>query len=218
MKAPRVTALTALVLVTATANLSDAAEPRAAAAPAPGASQAGVGCLPAGDGFLRARIRGALSLDVNWHNAELECEGGARPNDSGIRLSFAGPQQSDGRRLRLVFGIADTREGTPGQALPTNLTVIFEGEQRLFSTRGADRCTVDSLKQERIGTLGGPTRTYRVLGRGFCIDPVGALSSNETIVVNSFDFAGRIVFTQPDPGLPKTTPPAPVTPVQKAIQ
>jgi hypothetical protein len=197
MRIPRATTPIAMLLATAAAHLSLAAE--SAAAPAPGNPNASAGCLPAGDGFLRARIRGALSLDVNWHNAELECDGGARPNGSGIRLSFAGPQQSDGRRLRLVFGIASTAEGTAGKALPTNLTVIFEGEQRLFSTRGQDRCTVDSLRQERIGALGGPTRTYRVLARGFCIDPVGALSSNETIVVNSFDFAGRIVFAQPQP-------------------
>ena len=197
-------------------NAAAPAKPAGNAAPA-ASTGASAGCLPAGNGFLRARIRGALSLDVNWHDAELECDGGARPNGSGIRLTFAGPQQSDGRRLRLVFGIADTSEGTPGKALPTNLTVIFEGEQRLFSTRGEDRCTVDSLKQERVGTLGGTTRTYRVLARGFCIDPVGALSSNETIIVNSFDFAGRLVFTQPDPGTAPTKPAAPVT-AKKAIQ
>jgi hypothetical protein len=216
MRNPRATALIAALLVTASANLSLAAEP-APASPATAAAKTPAGCLPAGDGFLRARIRGALSLDVNWRNGELECEGGARPNGSGIRLSFAGPQQSDGRRLRLVFGIAATGEGTPGKALPTNLTVIFEGEQRLFSTRGEDRCTVDSLKQERIGALGGPTRTYRVLARGFCIDPVSALSSNETIIVNSVDFAGRIVFAQPA-GAPDAAPPAPATTVQKATQ
>jgi hypothetical protein len=172
--------------------------------------------LPAGNGFLRARIRGALTLDVNWHDEEIECDGGARPDGTGIRLSFAGPLQSDGRRLRLVFGIAGTGEGTPGKALPTNLTVIFEGEQRLFSTRGEERCTVDSLKQERTGALAGPTRTYRVIARGFCIDPVSALSSNETILVNSFDFAGRIVFSQPAPGPREPTPDKPVTTAQKA--
>lgn len=212
MKIPCATALIALALT----GTSLAAEPPAPTAPAttatakaprPGAPAAAPsGCLPAGDGFLRVRIRGALSLDVNWHNEELECDGGARPDGTGIRLSFAGPLQSDGRRLRLVFGVADAREGTHGNALPTNLTVIFEGEQRLFSTRGEDRCTVDSLKQERIGALAGPTRTYRVIARGFCIDPVGALSSNETLVVNSFDFAGRIVFTQPDSGTSRPSP------------
>ena len=191
------------------------ARPPAAVTTAAPAAASTVGCLPSGNGFLRARIRGALNLDVNWHDEEIECEGGARPDGTGIRLSFAGPLQSDGRRLRLVFGIAGTGEGTHGNALPTNLTVIFEGEQRLFSTRGVDRCTVDSLKQERTGALAGPTRTYRVIARGFCIDPVSGLSSNETIVVNSFDFAGRVVFTQPDSGTPEATPAKPVTTVKK---
>src|SRR5580765_3168469 len=55
--------------------LSHSADP---AAPA-GAAK---GCLPTGNGYLRARIRGAMNLDVNWHNAELQCEGGPRPDGS----------------------------------------------------------------------------------------------------------------------------------------
>jgi hypothetical protein len=169
---------------------------------APGAAPAKptvkpAGCLPSGNGFLRARIRGALNLDIDWHNAELECEGAARPDGSGIRLSFAGPIHADGRRMRMVFGVAATTEGSSGSALPTNLTVIFEGETRLFATRGDDRCTVDKLNQERFGALGGPARSYRVLARGFCIEPVAGLSANERIVVSSFDFAGQVTFSTP---------------------
>ncbi|HEY8509855.1 MAG TPA: hypothetical protein VIL32_15940, partial [Steroidobacteraceae bacterium] len=100
-----------------------------AAAPLDGAETAtGSGCLASGNGYLRARIRGAMNMDVYWKNAELECEGSTRPGGEGIRLSFAGPASSDGRRLRMIFGVSDTREGASGRALPTNLTVIFEGE------------------------------------------------------------------------------------------
>ena len=158
------------------------------------------GCLATGNGYLRAKIRGALTLDVDLHDSELECAGGARPDGSGIRVSFAGPLRSDGRRLRMVFGIGGrTTEGTAGRALPTNLTVIFEGEQRLFATRGDDKCTADEISQERVGALGGPSRTYRIVARGFCITPVNALNGSEKILVNSFDFAGRITFEDPDP-------------------
>jgi hypothetical protein len=169
------------------------------------------GCLPSGNGFLRARIRGALNLDIDWHNAELECEGAARPDGSGIRLSFAGPIHADGRRLRMVFGVAAAAEGNAGSALPTNLTVIFEGEKRLFATRGEDRCTVDKLDQERVGVLGAPTRSYRVIARGFCIEPVTAVSGNERIVVSSFDFAGQVIFsaTAPPPTPAPNAAPAP---------
>jgi len=160
------------------------------------------GCLASGDGYLRARIRGALVLDVSLRNAELECDGGPRPDGSGIRVSFAGPARSDGRRLRMVFGVARAKEGALGRELPTNLTVIFEGEQRMFATRGDDKCTVDEFKQERVGALGGPVRTYRVIARGFCIAPVKALNSEQTILVNSFDFAGNITFEDEPAGTP----------------
>jgi hypothetical protein len=168
--------------------------PAPASAPAAQSPAKPPGCLPSGNGFLRARIRGALNLDIDWRNAELECEGAARPGGSGIRLSFAGPLRSDGRRLRMVFGVKDAAEGNAGNALPTNLTVIFEGEKRLFATRGDDRCTVDKLTQERVGALGGPTRSYRVVGRGFCIEPVTGVTGNERIVISSFDFAGQVTW------------------------
>jgi len=160
------------------------------------------GCLPTGDGYLRARIRGSLQLDVDLHNSELECDGGARPNGSGIRLSFAGPLRSDGRRLRMVFGVGRTTEGISGRALPANLTVIFEGEERVFATRGEDKCTVDELRQERLGALSGPVRSYRVIARGFCIAPVNALSGQEKILIDSFDFSGRVTYEDADTSQP----------------
>lgn len=152
------------------------------------------GCLPGGAGYLRARIRGALNVDINWSNAQLECDGGARPDGSGLRLSFAGPLPSSGRRLRLVFGVGRAHEGGGGRALPTNLTVIFEGDRRVFATLGDDKCTIDQLRQERLTDAPGAARTYRIVARGFCVEPANALSGNERIVVSRFDFAGRVAF------------------------
>jgi len=199
------TALIALVV----ASAAVAQTPTAPANPLAGLPAAGSkstqGCLASGDGYLRARIRGALQLDVSLHNAELECDGGPRPDGSGIRVSFAGPARSDGRRLRMVFGVAAATEGVTGRELPTNLTVIFEGEQRMFATRGDDKCTVDEFKQERMGALGGATRSYRVIARGFCIAPVKALNGEQTILVNSFDFAGNVTFEAPDGTAPAAT-------------
>ena len=187
-----------LVLAAAAPALSGAD-----AAPAP-ATPAAHGCLPTGNGYLRARIRGAMNLDVDWRNAELECEGGPRPDGSGLRVSFAGPPHGDGRRLRIVFGVDAVREGKPGHELPTNLTVIFEGEQRLFATRGDDHCTVDELRQERVGALGGPRRSWRIVARGFCIAPASTLASDARIIVSRFDFAGNAVFED----APRTAPAA----------
>ncbi len=196
-----------------TALMASAALGTGTGEPAPGTGAAGTGepappdralatplksshaCLASGGGYLRARIRGAVTLDVDLHNSELECDGGARPDGSGLRVSFAGPLHSDGRRLRMVFGIAGAAEGAAGRGRPTNLTIIFEGEERIFATRGEDKCTTDDLQQERLGALGGATRTYRIIARGFCIAPVNAVNNNSAaIFINSFDFAGSISF------------------------
>jgi hypothetical protein len=204
-----------IALFAATPAWSDSPAPPSGAGAGPVTGLAtplknGHGCLAEGNGYLRAKIRGSMKLDLDLHNSELECDGGARPDGSGIRVSFAGPVRSDGRRLRMVFGVASAAEGTAGRALPTNLTVIFEGEQRMFATRGDDRCTVDELSQERVGALGGPARSYRVIARGFCIAPVNALNNQEKIVVSSFDFAGSVTFEDPerDEAAP-SQPPAP---------
>jgi hypothetical protein len=198
--------LLALLALTCAEN-SSAAAPSQAASPAPvtapgpapatapaTARPLTAGCLISGDGYVRARIRGAVTMDLDWHNSEIECEGGPRPNGSGVRVSFAGPLHPDGRRLRMVFGIGNAAEGSAGRALPTNLTVIFEGEQRLFATRGQDKCTVDELQQHRVGAPGGSTRTYRIIARGFCISPASTLDEGAHILVSSFDFAGAVTF------------------------
>ncbi|TLZ07445.1 MAG: hypothetical protein E6K28_11340 [Gammaproteobacteria bacterium] len=200
------------IAVTDPAPGSTAAPPAPAglspAGPPPAAPAVSHGCLPTGNGYLRARIRGALNLDINWRNADIECDGGLRPDGSALRMSFAGPPHGDGRRLRLVFGVRAVHEGRAGRALPTNLTVILEGEEQVFATRGDEHCTVDELRQERLGALGGPLRTWRVVARGFCTSPASALNSNARILVTRFDFAGHAVFEDaPAPSAPELTSP-----------
>lgn len=156
------------------------------------------GCFAGGDGYLRARLRGAMDLDLDWKNADMECAGGPRPTGNGVRVSIGGPLRAEGRRIRLVFGIAGVAEGAAGQALRTNVTVLFEGEQRVFATRGDDKCTVDSLSQQRVETLGSARAVYRVVARGFCLGPATSLTRGERVFLTSFDFAGRVEFGDDD--------------------
>ncbi|HEY4772883.1 MAG TPA: hypothetical protein VIH50_07615 [Steroidobacteraceae bacterium] len=197
----RARALLPSILMCAAGGLGQAAE-SPLPAPQPAAS---AGCLASGDGFLRARIRGALNLDIDWKNAQLECDGSPRPDGRGIRVSFAGPQQPNGRRIRVVFGVATSAEGASGRALPTNVTLIVEGEKRLFTTRGDDRCTIDQLRQERLAGAAG-AHAYRVVARGFCTLPAMALDQVERVVITRFDFAGRVSF---DLSSPTALPEAP---------
>ena len=160
-----------------------------------------VPCLArTGNGYLRARLRGALDLDVAWDGARLQCEGGWRPDGRGLRVSLTSESRGSDRRLRFVFGIDDVPEGATVRARPTNLTVIFEGEQRLFATRGSDKCTTDELRQERIGTLGGTRRSWRIVARGFCVAPATTLAGDARLLLTSFDFASEVTYEDPPPG------------------
>jgi hypothetical protein len=170
---------------------------------APAAAAVSKGCFAAGDGYLRARMRGALTLDLDWQNGQMICEGGPRPpgkdnKSNGVRVSIAGPDRGDGRRIRMVFGIAGVEEGRDGEALRTNVTILFEGEQRVFATKGDDKCLVDKLTQQRVETLGGDRAIYRVVARGFCLGPASSLSRAERVILTSFDFAGRVEFGDDD--------------------
>ncbi len=171
---------------------------------APDAFQAGSHgpCMGDGTGYVRARIRGALNMDLEWKDAQLQCGGDARPDGSGLRLSFAGPGPG-GKPLRLVFGVRSAREGRPGKELPTNLTVLLDGG-RVFATLGDDKCTTDQLSQRLLptkdrptsnGANRGATRTWRIEARGFCVEPANDVAGHGRIVVSRFDFAGRIDFS-----------------------
>ena len=194
-----------VAVAVARTSSSAANSPAAAASPSTATSPSAVAaasCLVTGNNaYLRARLRGTLDLDLAWSSPTMQCEGGARPDGRGLRVTIAGPAQANGRRLRFVFGIDDAPEGARVLARPTNLTVIFEGEQRLFATRGNDRCTTDELRPERIGALGGARRTWRVVARGFCISPATTLAGDARLLVTSFDFASEVTYEDdPAPG------------------
>jgi hypothetical protein len=190
--------------------LALAASPAGSTSPSP--TTRVTGCLAAGDGYLRARVRGAIDLDLDWKDAQMQCEGAPRPrgaNDQvkGVRVSIAGPVRGEGRRIRLVFGIADLAEGASGTTLRTNVTLLFEGENRLFATLGDDKCTTDSVSQSRVETLGDRRAIYRIVARGFCIGPASNPTQTERVVITSFDFAGRVEFGDDDRHEPETPHP-----------
>ena len=176
---------------------------------APAGSAAGTGahptrCVAEGGGSLRARLRGSVDLDFNWDNADMLCDGELRPDGSGLRVSIAGPDRGAGKRIRFVFGISGVREGSAAQSRPTNLTLLFDGEQRIFSTRGDRSCMTDSLTQQRLGTPGGTERRWRIQASGFCLAPAATLRQDARILVSRFDFTTQVIYRDN----PAPTPPA----------
>jgi hypothetical protein len=160
-----------------------AADPPPVAAP-PASST--VTCLPGERGFFQASLRGALDLKPDWHGAQLQCEGGVRPNARGLRLSFGAVLPDSERTLRIVFGIAAAPGVPRSRAVPANVTIIVEGESRIYSTLGDDKCTVEALLQERLPQ----SEVYRVAARGFCTAPAVKVGGTERLYIDRFDFAG----------------------------
>jgi hypothetical protein len=94
------------------------------------------------------------------------------------------------RHLRFLFGIdvTDTAAGA-ARVLPTNLTVIFEGEKLLFATLGDEKCAVEQLDRR---TLPAPATRERVQVRGYCTDPADNATGDQRLLVATFDFTGFI--------------------------
>lgn len=159
------------------------------------------GCLPDGGGRLEAALRGAMEADITWDNAAMECDGDLRPDGSGLRITVAGPLPATlsgsstagdagnaARRLRFIFGIdlEDTAAG-PAQALPTNLTVIIEGGEQLYATRGSELCAVEGLERVATGEA-----SERVSARGYCLGPASDLAGETRLLVPTFSFTARV--------------------------
>lgn len=152
------------------------------------------GCLSAGDGALQADLRGALDADLVWHNNQMQCEGGPRPDGRGLRVAIAGPLATPGesaRQLRFIFGI-DLHDAAAGAAkvLPTNLTVIVEGEQKLYATLGDDKCAVEDLQRTPLTT--GDGKLERVQVRGYCTEPATDLAGVTRLMVPTFSFTAVV--------------------------
>lgn len=175
------------LLASLLAGCKDVPQQAAADATAP------AGCLAEGAGKLEAALRGALEADLAWDNAQMECDGDLRPDGSGLRITIAGPLPAalgaeTPRRLRFIFGVDlnDAAEG-PAQVLPTNLTVIIEGGEQLYATRGSELCAVEDL--ERVALTAG---TERVSARGYCLGPASDLAGESRLLVPTFSFSALV--------------------------
>lgn len=155
-----------------------------------------IACLPGGDGYVKARIAGALNAELVWDNDDVECSGAVRP-DGGARMRFSG-LEAGGGKLVLVLGIGALREGRNAKLLPVNVTVMREGRGEFYSTQGEDKCMLDEVRQEPLIGIPHRSRSYRVVARGACTGPARAVRGEGAILLSRFDVAGRIDFETED--------------------
>jgi hypothetical protein len=154
---------------------------------------AAANCLPSGDGYLRARLAGAIDAKIDWPNSGTRCQGESKRQPPGVRLSFQ-RAAGDKPNLLFVFGLTGVREGQPAHAAGVNLTVILQGTNHIFGTLGDSRCTVDSLTQRPMQTAGA----YRIEVRGFCTQPAHAVRGDGDVLVSTFEFAGPVNYAADD--------------------
>jgi hypothetical protein len=175
---------------TAVADSAVTTPPARASAQAPPAPAA-TSCLPSGDGYLRARIGGALDAKIDWPNRGTQCQGESKTTSPGIRLSF---QRAAGGKPNwlFVFGLTGVTEGAPAHDSGVNLTIILQGTSRIFGTLGDSRCTVDSLTQKPLPS----PHVYRVEARGFCTQPAHAVRGDGDLLVSTFEFAGLVNYAE----------------------
>jgi hypothetical protein len=140
---------------------------------------------------MEASLRGALEADIDWSNVQMSCDGDLRPDGQVLRVTMVGPLETErpeavgaARQLRFILGIdlVDTADG-PAQVLPTNLTVIVEGESLLYATRGSDRCAVEDFMRTPLAD-----GLERVSGRGYCLGPASDLAGETRVLVPTFSF------------------------------
>jgi hypothetical protein len=170
------------------------ADPTAGKAAAPADPAAGQGlCVPSTRGFLRARLQGSITLDIDWAAGVPQCRGGRRPSGDGIRLLYKGTDASGGSLL-VVLGAGPLRAGENARNVPVNLTVVREGAGEFYATQGDDKCVLDEVRQE---PLAGKDGQYVVTGRGFCTAPARAVGGGAgSVLVSRFDLEAIVDYNE----------------------
>jgi hypothetical protein len=170
---------------------ADSTPANSAAAPT-GTAPAMPGCLSSGDGYLRAKLGGAVEAQLDWPNSGTQCQGESRGSPPGVRLSFRREQSNPD--LLLVFGLTGVQPGQSGREVAANVTVFVQGTSQVYGTLGDSRCTVDRLEQRPLPTAG----TYRIEARGFCTQPAHAVRGSGDVLISTFEFAGPVMFPTDD--------------------
>ncbi len=155
-----------------------------------------VKCLTQAEGYLRARLSGALNEELVWGNDGTECTGSVRL-DEGVRLRFR-RASGDGQALVIVFGVAKLREGEGAALAPVNVTLMREGKGEFYSTQGDDKCMLENVRQQPLIGIPHRTRSYRLTARGFCTEPARAVNGQGAVLLSRFDIAGRVDYEAAD--------------------
>ncbi|MEM8981686.1 MAG: hypothetical protein AAGC71_01575 [Pseudomonadota bacterium] len=181
--------------INSTVCLALAASLSACTAPEPPDSPAiDARCVDDGSGFVEADLFGSVETSVAWADADADCTGMPKPDDSGARLRFAG--KAADRDLVVIVGVDRLARGTTGNGFAANVTIIDESTSRFFSNGGVPNCWSDIYRQVELDD----DRT-RVDGIVYCSGALAAQQSEGSIRLRDLRFRGQIVWTVEDSNL-----------------
>ncbi|MEM1261101.1 MAG: hypothetical protein AAGH76_01765 [Pseudomonadota bacterium] len=160
----------------------------------PDAPQPSARCVDDGSGFVEAELYGSVETHVTWADADADCTGMPKPDDSGARLRFAG--KTADRDLVVIVGVDKLARGTTGNGFAANVTIIDESTSRFFSNGGVPNCWSDIYRQVELDA----DRT-RVDGIVYCSGALAAQQAEGSIRLRDLRFRGQIVWTDGDPSV-----------------
>lgn len=138
-------------------------------------------------GFLAATLYGAIATQLDWTTADVVCEGMPRPGGKGARLRFAG---TDGeRQIAIIIALPALQRGVPGDELPSNVTLIEEGNGRFFSTPDLNNCWTDVTTFEGLGE---PASRFAVGGTLYCLQPLAEVNGPSSVSLTEMRFRGLL--------------------------
>ena len=158
------------------------------------------GFLPAADegpqdcgdaGLVEADLFGRLEGPVRWAGDDVRCEGMPRPAGAGARLRFAGEFADDAQPIAFIIAIPALVRGESGNELPSNVTLIQEGQGRFFSTPDLDNCWTDVSSQTPLETEG----RFRIDGHVYCISPLPEVNGDGSVTIDEITFSGLVDWT-----------------------
>lgn len=140
------------------------------------------------DGRLEADLFGALEGRVHWTADDVRCEGMPRPDGAGARLRFAGPFGADEQPIAFIVAVPSLEPAETGTEMPSNVTLIAEGQGRFFSTPDLEDCWTDIVSQTPLEADG----VFRVEGRVYCIAPLPEVNGAGSVSIDEFSFSGLV--------------------------
>jgi hypothetical protein len=153
-------------------------------------------CRPSDDGYLRARLQGAIDAELDWSSGVPQCLGAPRPAGDGVRLLFKGPAVDDKSRLLIVIGAGPLAAGESKRNVPANLTVVREGAGEFFATQGDDKCALDEVEQRPLDTT---HQRFRLTARGYSTQPARAVRGDGAVLVSRFDVEAIVDYEGTSP-------------------